>query len=220
MIKTFFGPMGASKTKTLLDTYEKIYFKDRILAFSPAKDDRFGAGTIQDRDGRKIEAIAIKDIFEIEKHLTKATKHVFIDEVNFFESEENLAAGISLYELEKRRYESMRLILSLALREKIVFYIFGLNLTAEMIPYGLMPAAMTYADERTELFAECADCGDEKAKFTYYIPFEKETNVVGLADYCALCGDCHFKWENIYHELKAKNNLEEYFKMSDILRPR
>ena len=219
MIKVFFGPMGASKTKTLLDMHEAIYFKDRIMAFSPARDNRFGVGLIQDRDSRKIEATIIDDIFQIEKHLAQTTKHVFIDEVNFFESEENISKGISLYELEQRRYQSMRLLLSFSLYEKINFYLFGLNLTAEMIPYGLMPAAIAFADERHELFAECADCGDEKAKFTYYIPFEKGTNVIGADDYCALCGQCHYKWEKIYKELKEKNDLAQYFEFAKILKP-
>ena len=229
MIKTYFGPMGASKTKTLLDEYEKIYFKDRILVFSPVKDDRFGVGKIKERDtilkdgsiirGREIDSIAIEDFFEIEKHLSLTTKHVFIDEVNFFESEEDEDKGKTLYELEKRRYESMRLLLKLSLEKKINFYLFGLNLTAEMMPYGLMPAAIAYSTEPPEvLSAECIDCGDI-AHYTFYIPFEKETNVIGADDYCALCGPCHFKWEGIYKELKSENNLEEYFRLAKVLKP-
>ena len=177
MIRTYFGPMGAKKTKTLLDLRDEVYFKERVLVFSPVKDDRFGIGKIKDRDRKrkKVDAIPIEDIFDIENHLKRGTKYIFIDEVNFFESEEKLDKGIDLYELEKRRYESMRLILKLSLEKRINFNMFGLNLTAEMIPYGLMPAALAYADERKELFAECAECGDSHAKFTYYIPYEKDT---------------------------------------------
>lgn len=230
MIKTYYGPMGASKTKTLLDIVNKdIYLKDRILVFSPSKDVRFGVGKIKERDiidkegniikGREIDSIIINDIFEIEQHLTITTKHVFIDEINFFESEEDEEKGITVKELERRRYESMRLLLKLCLDKKINFYLFGLNLTAEMIPYGLMPAAIVFSTEPPEqLYAECVDCGDP-ARYTFYIPVEKETNVVGDDLYCALCGPCHFKWENKYQELKSQNNLDEYFRLAKVLKP-
>lgn len=218
MIRTYFGPMGAAKTKTLLDLYEDIYFKDRVLVFTPTKDDRFGMGVIQDRTGRKIDAIAIEDIFAIKEHITEHTKNIFIDEVNFFESEENKDKGIVMSDLEERRYDSMNYLLHLSINNKVNIYLFGLNLTAEKRPYGLMSAAINYADERVELFAECSDCGDSEAKFTYYIPYEKDTNVVGAADYCALCGACHMKWTNTYHALKQAGKLGEYKKKSDILR--
>lgn len=218
MIKTYFGPMGAAKSKTLLDLYEKIYFKNRILVFTPTKDDRFGVGVIQDRTGRKIEAIAIDDIFEIEKYLTDKTKNIFIDEVNFFESEIDEKRNITLMDLEERRNQSMNYLLELSLKKNINIYLFGLNLTAEKRPYGLMSTAIHYADEREELFAECTDCGDHKAKFTYYIPYEKDTNVIGAADYCALCGSCHLKWTKLYHQLKKEKKLDEYKKKSEVLR--
>ena len=230
MIKVYYGPMGASKTKTLLDIVNKgIYLKDRILIFSPSKDNRFGVGKIKERDvinqageivkGREIDSIIIDDIFEIEKHLSLTTKHVFIDEVNFFESEEDKEKGITLAQLEKRRFESMRLILKLSLEKKINFYMFGLNLTAEMIPYGLMPTAMAFSTEPPEqLYAECVDCADP-ARYSFYIPYDKETNVPGADDYCALCGPCHFKWENIYKSLKSEDNLEEYFRLAKVLKP-
>ena len=222
MIKTYFGPMGSGKTKTLVELYNNIYFKDKVQVFAPKMDDRFGVGVIQDRndtDGsRKIYATPIDDIFQIEGFLQPTTKKVFIDEINFLESEENPEKGIDLRILEKRRYESMRLILKLAQERKIAFYLFGLNLTAEMKPYGLMPIAMAYADDRIELFAECADCG-EVARFSYYIPYEKGTNAVGAEDYCALCAKCHFEWESRFKQYKAANQIEEYLNLAKALKP-
>ena len=237
MIRVYFGPMGARKTGQLIDDYEKIeenvYYKGRILVFSPKRDNRFGIGKIKERDivekdgnkilGREIDSIAIEDIFEMKKHLDtqkRRYKNIFIDELNFFESEPNKEKRITLRNLEKRRFESMKIILELSLKNKIDFHLYGLNLTAEMHPYGLMATAITFADpnERHELFAQCADCMDI-ARYTYYIPYEKGTNVIGANDYCALCGPCHLEWSELYKSNKHRGTLDEYYSEAKMLKP-
>jgi len=211
--------MGSGKTKKLLEMYDGIYRKDLIKVFSHGIDDRFGKGVIKGRNGgAKLKSIILQELFGFEKYLDEKTKHVFIDEVNFFESEEDLEKGINLIKLEKRRHKTMRILLTLAVERKINFNLFGLNLTAEKIPYGLMGTAMHYSSEKHELFAECAECGDEKAQFTFYIPYEKQTNVVGADDYCALCGLCWFKWEENFKYYRDQDNLEEYFRLAKVLK--
>ena len=212
MIKVYFGPMGSGKTEILIKEYNKIYLKNKTQVFSPKLDNRFGIGNIRDRKGNKISSEAIDNIFEIPNLLKSTTKHVFIDEANFFESAEDLEKNITQMDLEQRRYDSIRLLLEISLEKNIDFNIFGLNLTAEMKPYGIMPLAIAFADERHELKAECIDCGAE-AKYTYYIPGHKTTNVIGADDYCAVCGSCHLKWTKLLNK-----NPDKYKKLSDQLR--
>ena len=218
-IKTFFGPMGSGKTKKLLEMYESIYRKDLVKIFSCGIDDRWGKGVIKSRDGKlKLNSIVLHDLFLLLQHLDENTKHVFVDEVNFFFSEENPEKGIDAIALERSRHQMMKILLALAKEREINFNLFGLNLTAEKKSYGFMGTAMHYS-EKHELFAECACCGNEKAQFTFYIPYEKKVNVVGADDYCALCGLCWFKWEENFKWHKSQNNLDEYFKLAKVLKP-
>jgi len=242
MIITKYGGMGAGKTGTLITDKEKIendvYHKGRILVFSPKIDVRFGVGKIKERDhiteegivipntGREIESIPIESIFEMDEYLAsqktkyKRYRDIFIDEMNFFESEPNEEKGIDLKELELRRNESIKIILERSLKDKVDFHLYGLNLTAEMHPYGLMAVAIAFTKPKNqyELFAECADCL-RKARYTYYIPYEKGTNVFGANDYCAMCGTCHFKWRDEFLEAKKQNKLDEYFMRATALKP-
>ena len=223
MIKTYFGPMGSGKTKIALDLFkkfEKNYYKNRTMFFSPKKDNRHGVGIIKDRStNREVKSIAIDDVLEIENYLTPTTTRVFIDEVNFFESEVSRKKGInSVKQLEIRRRDRMRWMLQTSLEKRIEFYLFGLNLTAELMPYGLMSTAINMAQEKHQLYAECAGCIVDKAEYSYFIPYVKRTNKIGDHDYCAMCFHCYLKWGNMFKDLK-ENNLGEYFKEAKILKP-
>ena len=225
-ITAYYGPMGARKTGKLLDLMTNRYTKDFAQAFSPSTDNRFGHGIIKERDnietgekGREVPSIIIDDVFQIEKHLQalKLVRHLFIDEVNFFESDP-IKSGMSEEELKVRRSESMRYLLRLTEEHKKRIYLFGLDLTAEMEPYGLMGTALSFPITKEGFVAECVSCGDP-ARFTYYIPYEKETNVPGADDYCAMCHGCHIEWSELYKKHKEIGTIREYYRLAKRLKP-
>ena len=222
-IKAIYGPMGSGKTKKLIDDYHDSYLKDITKVFSPARNTRDGEGKPKERAdlekgilGREIDAIKIKDLFEIDKHLKEFTKRILIDETNFFESD-HIEMGISLEELLNRRAQAMDYLESLARQRKNI-NIYGLNITAEKQPYGMMGHALALSISKEELKAQCVSCGDP-AIYTYFIPFEKPTNVVGEHNYCAMCEFCHTEWGQRFQEGKEAQNLDDYYLAAVRLKP-
>ena len=80
MIKTFTGPMFSGKTTALLSTYFNMWNKKNILCFKPkinTRDNGIKSKNIKEN----VEAIEIKNLNEIKKHLKKNTRTIFIDEI-------------------------------------------------------------------------------------------------------------------------------------------
>ena len=240
---TIGGPMFAGKTQKLVEQYkvtlknyleeiderykhisiedfdhENINLKElglenKILAFTPKRDNRNGIGRIEGRNKVGLDAIAIESIFEIEKYLNDETEHILIDETNFLESEVDLERGITNDELNKRRVKSMIYLRHLTDERRINVNLFGVYLTAEMQPYALMGVAPYFAHERIYLTSICVGCQKE-AEHTYFIPQKRDItkNYIGDEAYCPTCHVCHNKWSQKYIKDKEENNLSDYFK--------
>ena len=170
MITVYSGPMFSGKSAGLLTAYDNIWNKDNILAFKPKTDTR-DYGIIKSRKSSiLINAICIKDLKEIKKHINKNTKTIFIDEIQF------LSGDVSE-------------ILKLSINRDIDFHIAGLNMTSEQKPFGIMPQVMAIADQIYIYKAVCFDC-NKPAGFSFYENEKDGDELVGSKGYVPLCRNC------------------------------
>lgn len=178
MIKVFTGPMFSGKSTMLIETYNKIFNKNKCLCFKPSKDKR-DYSRLYSRDMKEtIPAIVISDLSEIQKHIKEDTRTVFIDEVQFLSGD-----GSSLIDL--------------SINKDIDIYIAGLSLTSELKPFGSMPNILAIADEVEHFKAYCYDCNKHNAVYTYCIADKSEDILVGNSQYIPLCSDCYRKRNSV-----------------------
>lgn len=170
-IVVYTGPMFSSKSMMLVVAYERAMLScKKVVALKPLLDDRFGENVIKSRSGVQIMANNISDISEL---LNYDADVFIIDEFEF------LTGDVSIIE-------------TLANQGK-VFYIAGLDMTAEGKPFGPMPEICVFADEVIKQVAICVDCKMENATHSYYLGHKTEDVVVGDKEYVALCRSCWYK---------------------------
>lgn len=177
MINVKTGPMFSSKSANLIEKYNNIWNKEKVMCFKPKIDDR-DLGVIKSRTSdQQIEAYCINDLSEILDYIKEDTRTVFIDEIQFLKGDP-------------------RLLLNLSINRDIDFYVCGLNMTSEQEPFGIMPSIMAMADTIEILPASCFDCNKD-AYYSYYKAGEKTgTVLVGSDDYIPLCANCLRKRHN------------------------
>ena len=180
MIKVFTGPMYASKSYGLINTYLKLINeeKDNIVCFKPSKDTRDKAKIKSRVIKTTLDAIVIKDFSEIKWHINEKTKVILIDEAQFISGDTQELLWLTIY-------------------NKIDIYIAGLNLTSELTPFNSMPNILSIATDVVNLYADCEDCGKD-AEYTYCLVNKKDEILVGSDEYIPLCRDC------LYKRLKSK----------------
>lgn len=170
MIKTFVGPMHSGKTAALMLEYNKIYNKKHVKCFKPLLDTR-DTGCIRSNDfDYKIPCIGIVKFSDILKYIDEEIKTIFIDEAQFLKG-------------------SVSTLLKLSMEKDIDVYVVGLNMTAELKPFLIMPKIMAISDEISVIKASCYDCGRD-ANYTYY-DGKKGIIVVGNKGYYPLCSKCY-----------------------------
>lgn len=171
MIHVKTGPMFSSKSAVLIERYNNIWNKEKVVCFKPRVDDR-DFGIIKSRTtDTKIDAYCIRDLSEIYSYINDQTRTIFIDEIQF------LTGDVSV-------------LLDLSINRDIDFYVSGLNMTSEQVPFGLMPQVLAVADEIEILRASCFDCNKD-AQFSYYEAGGKESTIlVGSDGYIPLCASC------------------------------
>lgn len=175
-INVFTGPMKCGKTSRLIEEYNKLKFSDKnIKMFKPTIDIRFSKDSVKDRNNNCIQCTninSIKDLYFYEKDVDI----FFIDEFQFLNGD-------------------IQDILNLQSKNKI-FYIAGLNLTAERNPFGLMDKLLCISDNIIYLNAICDECKQFNAKYSYCKTNKTQDILVGDSQYLALCPICynnHFK---------------------------
>ena len=171
MIHVKTGPMFSSKSASLIERYNNIWNKEKVMCFKPKIDDR-DLGIIKSRTSKEqIEAYCINDLSEILNYIKPNTMTIFIDEIQFLTGD-------------------VRLLLNLSINRDIDFYICGLNMTSEQVPFGIMPSVLAIADDIEILPASCFDCNKD-AYFTYFKAGVKTDEVVvGSDQYIPLCANC------------------------------
>ena len=188
-ITVYTVPMFSGKTNALLSAYERAAIAHRkVKAFKPTLDDRFGETVIKSRRFGEIEAICITSLKELKKH--DADVYI-IDEFQFLEGD-------------------IKIIQDLADEKGKIFYISGLDMTAERKPFGLMPQLLAIADKVEKFVSICNDCAEENANYSYFLGKKDTDIVVGNHEYIPLCRKCMQK------RLKQDAAQEKQFKSAHI----
>ena len=145
-INVFTGPMFSGKTNLLLGAYERATIAHKnVLAFKPKLDDRFGDNVIKSRRFGEIEAICISSIDDLKNYDAEV---YIIDEFQFLTGD-------------------IKVIVQMADEMDKVFFISGLDMTAEKKPFGLMPEILAVADHVEKCVAICNDCAEENAVYSF-----------------------------------------------------
>ena len=142
-INVFTGPMKCGKTEKMIHEFDRQTIAGKqIKMFKPQLDNRFGDTTVATRDGRKVEAINIEKIDELQNYDADI---YFVDEFQFLDG--NVKVIEKMAESGKK------------------FFISGLNLTAEKKPFGKMGDLMCFADNIQMMTSICDVCRGENAIF-------------------------------------------------------
>lgn len=173
-INVYTGPMKCGKTQKILNELDRqlIAGKD-IKIFKPSIDNRFGDNIVQTRSGKKINAININKIDELQDYNADI---YFIDEFQFLNG--NVDTIERMAEKGKK------------------FYISGLNLTAEKKTFGKMGDLMCLADNVQMMTSICEICKNENAIFSYFKGNKTSDILIGDSEYIPVCRHCYNKLNN------------------------
>lgn len=170
-INVFTGPMKCGKSKKIFDELDRqLIAGKKVQMFKPAIDNRYGNSIIASRSGKKIEAINIENIEDIN---TYDAEVYFIDEFQFLKG--NISTIEKLAGCGKK------------------FYIAGLNLTAEKKPFGKMGELLCLADNVNMLTSICEECKGENAIFSYFKGKKDCDIAIGDSEYLPVCRKCYNK---------------------------
>ncbi|QTA38047.1 thymidine kinase [Thermosipho ferrireducens] len=167
------GPMYSGKTTELL-SFVEIYNigKKKTLVFKPAVDNRYGHDIVSTHTGFSVKAEIIARASEIMKKITPEFDAIFIDEVQFLDTE--------LVEIAKK----------LAF-QGIDVYCAGLDMSYLEKPFETTARLLAIADVVIKKKAVCEKCGEHRATYSYKIvPDGGEIDVGGKDKYIAICRDC------------------------------
>lgn len=145
-IELICGSMFCGKTEELIRRVRRaIIGKQKVQAFKPALDDRFGIGSVTSHDGQTIHAQPVVLPAEIFTLLHPATTVVAIDEIQFFDP------GV-IEVVEALAGRGLRIIVA------------GLDMDFRGEPFGPMPQLMCRAEDVTKLHAICVVCGEQASR--------------------------------------------------------
>jgi thymidine kinase len=145
-IEVICGSMFCGKTEELIRRVRRaIIARQKIQAFKPSIDIRYGIERVTSHDGQNIEAQPVTSPQEIIDSLESDTTVVAIDEVQFFTEDivpmvETLAA------------RGLRVIVA------------GLDMDFRGEPFGFIPQLLSRAEEVTKLHAICVVCGEQASR--------------------------------------------------------
>ncbi|PSP55467.1 thymidine kinase [Halobacteriales archaeon QS_1_67_19] len=180
-VEVITGCMFSGKTEELLRRLRRAEIAgQKVAAFKPALDDRYGEGTVGSHNGRQWDATVVEpeeEVWEIPDQLN-GEEVVAIDEANFFTGElvevcEFLAA------------DDRRVIVS------------GTDQTFRGEPFEPLPRLITLAEYVDKYQAICAQCGEPATRNQRLIEgdpahVDDPTIMVGADEsYEARCRNCH-----------------------------
>ena len=170
-INVYTGPMKCGKSQKIFNEMDRqLIAGKKVLLFKPGIDDRKGKDFVYSRSGRKIDAINIDNIEELQNY---QADDYFIDEFQFL----------------KGNVEVIERMVTLGKK----FYIAGLNLTAEKKVFGKMGDLMCIADNIEKMTSICEICKSENAMFSYFKGGKTEEIVIGDTEYVPVCRKCYEK---------------------------
>lgn len=170
-INVYTGPMKCGKSQRIFNELDRQLVAGKsVLLFKPSIDDRAGKDYIYSRSGKKVNAINIENIEDLQKY---QADDYFIDEFQFLKGDVEV--------IEKMATEGKK------------FYIAGLNLTAEKKVFGKMGDLMCIADKAEKMTSICEICKSENAIFSYFKGGKNEEIVIGDKEYVPVCRKCYEK---------------------------
>ena len=170
-INVFTGPMKSGNSEIMfIELDRQLIAGKNVIVFKPTIDNREGEDYVSTRAGKKIKAININKIDDIENYNSDV---YFIDEFQFLQGDINTIERLA----EKGKK----------------FYISGLNLTSEIKTFGKMGELMCIADEIHKLTAICEICKCDNAIFSYFKGEKKEEITIGESEYMPVCRKCYNK---------------------------
>lgn len=173
-INVYTGPMKCGKSQRIFNELDRQLVAGKsVLLFKPSIDDRAGKDYIYSRSGKKVNAINIENIEDLQKY---QADDYFIDEFQFLKGDVEV--------IEKMATEGKK------------FYIAGLNLTAEKKVFGKMGDLMCIADKVEKMTSICEICKSENAIFSYFKGGKNEEIVIGDKEYVPVCRKCYEKLMN------------------------
>lgn len=135
------GPMFSGKSEELIRRVTRATIANqRVQVFKPALDNRYHHSALSSHNGRTFEAIAVRDVLEMQAHFDEATQVIAIDEAQFLDD----ALPAWLNTLANAGY---RVIVA------------GLDLDFRAEPFGVMPELLARAEYVDKLTAVCMVCG-------------------------------------------------------------
>jgi thymidine kinase len=145
-IEVICGSMFCGKTEELIRRVRRaIIAKQKVQAFKPSIDYRYGLERVTSHDGQNIEALPVADAKEMAQAIQPDTTVIAIDEAQFFAD------------------DIVPLIDTLAARG-IRVIIAGLDMDFRGEPFGVMPQLLARAEQVTKLHAICVVCGEEASR--------------------------------------------------------
>lgn len=172
--------MFSGKSDELIRRIKRaLIARQRVLVFKPRMDDRYHATDISSHDGRRAEAIAVKDSAELRTRLSDPLPEVIaVDEAQFFD------AGL------------VPIVLELADRGVRVICA-GLDMDFRGEPFGIMPDLLTRAEYVEKLYAVCPVCGAPATRTQRFVNgkparYDDPVILVGASEaYEPRCRKCH-----------------------------
>lgn len=178
-IEVIIGPMYSGKSEELIRRLKRAKIaKQNVVVFKPIIDDRYSKEDVVSHSGYTINAIPIKDSFEIENYIDENTQVVGIDEVQFFD-ENIVEMAISLAD------RGIRVIAA------------GLDMDFKGEPFGPTPRLLAVAEFVDKIQAICSVCGQPATRSQRLIDgqpakYDEPIIQVGAVEsYEARCRKCH-----------------------------
>lgn len=173
------GPMFSGKSEELIRRVTRaLIARQQVQVFKPAIDIRYDTVAVASHNGRKLEAVAIRDESELRCRLLRGVQVIAIDEGQFL-SEELVTLALTLADAGKR------------------VMVAGLDLDFRGEPFGPMPRLMAHAEMVDKLTAICLSCGAAATRTQRLIGghpahYDDPVILVGAAEsYEPRCRACH-----------------------------
>jgi thymidine kinase len=171
-VEVICGSMFSGKTEELIRRLARARIaKQKVQAFKPAVDDRYGRDHVVSHNGQRISSVEVEDAGEILRRVEPGTKVVAIDEAQFL--------GPELVDVVEELAASGRRVI-----------VAGLDQDYRGRPFEPVPQLMAVAESVTKTMAVCMVCG-HPANRTQRLVDESERVLVGAGEaYEARCRRC------------------------------
>jgi len=185
-IEVVVGPMFSGKSEELIRRIKRaLIARQRVLVFKPQMDNRYHATDVYSHDGRRAEAVAVRDSVELRARLSDPLPDVVaVDEAQFFDE------GL------------VKLVLELADKGVRVICA-GLDMDFRGEPFGIMPQLLAHAEYVQKLHAVCPVCGGPATRTQRFVNgkparYDDPVILVGASEaYEPRCRKCHLVAEEV-----------------------